>query len=51
MKIDPPENGKGGGTLDGRIWREFPTSKGKLESETSTRHEKNGSIGRALFAG
>lgn len=23
-QIDPPENGKGGGLLDGRLWREFP---------------------------
>ena len=26
IKIDPPENGKGGGKLDGRLWREFPNS-------------------------
>jgi protein gp37 len=26
MKIDPPENGKGGGKLDGALWREFPIS-------------------------
>jgi protein gp37 len=24
MKIDPPTNGKGGGMLDGQLWREFP---------------------------
>jgi protein gp37 len=24
MQLDPPENGKGGGELDGRLWREFP---------------------------
>jgi protein gp37 len=24
MEIDPPENGKGGGKLDGNLWREFP---------------------------
>lgn len=24
MRLDPPENGKGGGMLDGRLWREFP---------------------------
>lgn len=24
MRADPPENGKGGGKLDGRFWREFP---------------------------
>ena len=27
MRIDPPENGKGGGKLDGEIWREFPTAR------------------------
>ncbi len=26
MKVDPPENGKGGGKLDGSLWREFPNS-------------------------
>jgi protein gp37 len=26
MKIDPPKNGKGGGKLDGKLWREFPVS-------------------------
>jgi len=25
MRADPPENGKGGGKLDGEIWREFPS--------------------------
>jgi protein gp37 len=24
MRLDPPKNGKGGGMLDGRLWREFP---------------------------
>jgi protein gp37 len=24
IEIDPPENGKGGGKLDDRLWREFP---------------------------
>jgi protein gp37 len=24
MRADPPENGKGGGMLDGKIWRKFP---------------------------
>jgi protein gp37 len=26
IRIDPPENGKGGGKLDGKLWREFPDS-------------------------
>jgi len=24
MQRDPPENGKGGGMLDGKLWRDFP---------------------------
>jgi len=24
MRLDPADNGKGGGLLDGRLWREFP---------------------------
>jgi protein gp37 len=27
MSFDPPENGKGGGKLDGKVYREFPTSR------------------------
>ena len=30
MQLDPPENGKGGGELDGRLWREFPTKRSKV---------------------
>lgn len=26
IERDPPDNGKGGGKLDGRLWREFPNS-------------------------
>jgi protein gp37 len=37
MKIDPPENGKGGGKLDGEFWREFPIATEKL---TTTAREK-----------
>ncbi|MGG6547710.1 UNVERIFIED_CONTAM: hypothetical protein NY100_20130, partial [Prevotella sp. 15_C9] len=25
MRNDPPANGKGGGKLDGKIWRKFPS--------------------------
>jgi protein gp37 len=32
MAIDPPENGKGGGLLDGRLWREFPKPRGLLDA-------------------
>jgi protein gp37 len=27
MRNDPPENGKGGGMLDGRLWRDFPVAR------------------------
>jgi protein gp37 len=50
MKIDPPENGKGGAKLDGRLWRDFPIDKMKLGHEKE-RSEKNGSERRALFIG
>jgi protein gp37 len=53
MKIDPPENGKGGGKLDDRLWREFPISTRELESMTPARGRsaENGSEGRTLFVG
>jgi protein gp37 len=53
MKIDPPENGKGGGKLDDRLWREFPISTRKLEAMTAARGRsaENGSEGRTLFVG
>jgi protein gp37 len=52
-RIDPPENGKGGGTLDGRLWREFPVSMAKTKCVSAVRGStsKNGSEGRALFFG
>jgi protein gp37 len=31
MKIDPPDNGKGGGKLDDRLWREFPKAEHQLK--------------------
>jgi len=53
MCMDPPENGKGGGKLDDRLWREFPSSAGKSKSPPAARGRtaKNGSEGRTLFAG
>jgi protein gp37 len=36
MHLDPPENGKGGGLLDGRLWRDFPAG-GSLTSAAATR--------------
>jgi hypothetical protein len=37
MKIDPPDNGKGGGKLDGSLWREFPNSSFKMILATASR--------------
>jgi len=37
MKIDPPDNGKGGGKLDGSLWREFPNSSFKRILATASR--------------
>jgi protein gp37 len=53
MKIDPPENGKGGGQLNGQLWREFPVTMRKSTSMTaaSERNIKNGSKGRTIFFG
>jgi protein gp37 len=51
MEFDPPENGKGGGKLDDRLWREFPVikSKPKLMSPAAGRGSENDSERRALF--
>jgi protein gp37 len=53
MKVDPPDNGKGGGKLDGRLWREFPIN--ALQSRLAAsrgRGAENGSEGpRAVYAG
>ena len=53
MKVDPPENGKGGGKLDGRFWREFPASAVGLTFATATRQRRaeNGSERRTLHPG
>jgi protein gp37 len=53
MKIDPPENGKGGSKLDDLLWREFPVSAGELKSTTVARERRaeNGSERRTLHAG
>ena len=39
IKIDPPENGKGGGKLDGKLWREFPNSASRRKARTISRRE------------
>lgn len=52
MQLDPPENGKGGGELDGHLWREFPTVSNKVHAAVATkeRSANNGSARRPLFA-
>jgi protein gp37 len=52
MQVDPPENGKGGGKLDGRLWREFPVERNKINYVTTAkkRHAHDGAVGRTLFA-
>jgi len=54
MKVDPPNNGKGGGKLDDKLWREFPKTEVQLRSKTISRGKdaENGSERpRALHAG
>jgi len=54
MKIDPPENGKGGGKLDGRFWREFPVDafQSRFDRTLRERAAENGSErSRAVYAG
>ena len=53
MKIDPPDNGKGGGKLDDRLWREFPVNALQLRLAASRgRGAENGSErSRTVYAG
>jgi protein gp37 len=48
MQIDPPANGKGGGKLDGGIWREFPSGpalkKAKRKSKSSQHAIERGEL-------
>jgi protein gp37 len=52
MRIDPPENGKGGGKLDGHLCREFPAASDRVTSALAVEEScaPNGSERRALFA-
>ena len=52
MQFDPPENGKGGGKLDGRLWREFPVEGDKMNFAVAAKERcaKNGTERRTLFA-
>lgn len=54
MKVDLPENGKGGAKLDGTLWREFPIDKSQsiLKMASQWRGVKDGSERpRAIYAG
>jgi protein gp37 len=54
VKIDPPENGKGGGKLDGRLWRKFPNSTSRTKATTISRERggEDASEGpRAIYPG
>ena len=46
MRFDPPENGKGGGKLDGHLWREFPINARALAFATvaTERSTDNGTL-------
>jgi protein gp37 len=35
MRVDPAENGKGGGKLDGSLWRDFPSSTSRTKATTA----------------
>jgi protein gp37 len=48
MRLDPPENGKGGGMLDGRLWREFPV--GAPVVSAMGRRARDATEGRAIPA-
>jgi protein gp37 len=50
MQSDPPENGKGGGKLDGKLCREFPSVR-NLSVLTKGRAIKDADAGRTLLAG
>jgi protein gp37 len=54
ITIDPPENGKGGGKLDGSLWREFPNITSRTTTATIPRERggEDASKGpRAIYAG
>ena len=54
IKLDPPENGKGGGKLDGGLWREFPIGKSRWDLKTASRWKDIGDgseRSRAIYAG
>jgi Protein of unknown function (DUF5131) len=51
MRIDPPENGKGGGKLDDQIWREFPRAPIVMSAKNGLVSSKNAVERRELLPG
>jgi protein gp37 len=51
MAIDPPENGKGGGKLDGKFWRQFPITKDICVPNGRGGAENGSERPRAVYAG
>jgi hypothetical protein len=49
MNFDPPENGKGGGKLDGKICRDFPVA--CVSKRAVKKIVTNASERRSLLAG
>jgi protein gp37 len=41
-QIDPPTNGKGGGKLDDKIWREFPSARSRTIAQRKAKSSKHG---------
>jgi protein gp37 len=51
MQIDPPTNGKGGGKLDGEIWREFPRVPALISAKRESKSLRHAIEGGELLPG
>lgn len=51
MQIDPPANGKGGGKLDGEIWRQFPSFVSRTKTQRKAKSSQHGLERRELLPG
>lgn len=51
MEMDPPENGKGGGKLDDKIWREFPRARNSVGAKKGSASSQNAVERRELLPG
>jgi protein gp37 len=51
MRVDPPENGKGGGKLDGQIWRDFPRTPALVSAKSKSVSSQNVVERRELLPG